>query len=211
MMLRSMVAIVGVSLLLGACDEPAPQAAAPPPAPAMKSSTYTVTFALGASTLSTEAASTVQQAAAAAKSNGARVGVTGYTDTVGAPDFNMQLSMKRAVAVKDGLVKAGVPASAITTAARGETDLKVPTGDQVADQQNRRVEIGVTVAVAATMSDGDYCKLLSSTYRRARPNSGTDDAGVPQAMSFCDNEPARGIPTLVKALQDNKVAVPPRT
>ena len=213
MMLKSMFAVVGAALLLTACDEPAPQAAAPPPPPAMKASTSTVYFAMGSTALSTEAKSTIQQAAATAKSGGARVAATGYTDTVGSPEFNMQLSMRRANAVKDGLVQAGVPATAITTGARGETALKVQTGDQVAEAQNRRVEIVVDVAmaVAPKMSDADYCKLLADTYRREARSRTQTDGGVPQAIAACDTNPASGIPTLVQVLQDNKVNVPPRT
>jgi hypothetical protein len=45
--------------------------------------------------------------------------------------------------VADELTRHGVPASAITTEGVGETDLAVQTGDQVAERQNRRVNIAV--------------------------------------------------------------------
>jgi OOP family OmpA-OmpF porin len=39
------------------------------------------------------------------------------------------------------LIAGGVPAEAITVAGRGESELAVPTADNVKEQANRRVEI----------------------------------------------------------------------
>ena len=47
----------------------------------------------------------------------------------------------RANAVKDALVRNGVPATAIAVVGRGEQGLLVPTPDGVREPQNRRVEI----------------------------------------------------------------------
>ena len=47
----------------------------------------------------------------------------------------------RPTAVKDALVREGVPAQAITVIGRGEQGLLVPTADGVREPQNRRVEI----------------------------------------------------------------------
>jgi hypothetical protein len=69
--------------------------------------------------------------------------VRGHTDTTGSPQRNEALSERRAKAVADELTRHGVPASAITTEGVGETDLAVQTGDQVAERQNRRVNIAV--------------------------------------------------------------------
>ena len=70
-----------------------------------------------------------------------RIAVTGHTDTSGAPAYNMALSLRRANAVKDALVREGIPASVIAVTGRGETQLLVQTGDNVKEPQNRRVEI----------------------------------------------------------------------
>ena len=70
-----------------------------------------------------------------------RIAVTGHTDTSGAPAYNMALSLRRANAVKDQLVREGVAAAAIAVTGRGETQLLVQTGDNVREPQNRRVEI----------------------------------------------------------------------
>ena len=74
---------------------------------------------------------------------GARVTAIGHTDTTGTEAYNMALSLRRANAVKDALVKLGVPAAATTTVGRGEAGLLVQTGDGVREPQNRRVEITI--------------------------------------------------------------------
>ena len=69
--------------------------------------------------------------------------VIGHTDTVGGTDANDKLSQKRAAAVREILIAAGVPAQKIETAGRGERELLVMSADEVAEPRNRRVEISV--------------------------------------------------------------------
>ncbi|MCT2558919.1 OmpA family protein [Tsuneonella sp. YG55] len=69
--------------------------------------------------------------------------VVGHTDRAGSNAYNMGLSQRRAQAVASLMASMGVPQSAITTAARGEEEPRVPTEDGVRNPQNRRVEIGV--------------------------------------------------------------------
>jgi outer membrane protein OmpA-like peptidoglycan-associated protein len=73
----------------------------------------------------------------------AEVVVTGYTDTVGNVNQNDRLSLERAQMVSRLLLARGMAPGVITTLGRGERDSLVPTGDQVAEQRNRRVEITV--------------------------------------------------------------------
>jgi outer membrane protein OmpA-like peptidoglycan-associated protein len=73
----------------------------------------------------------------------ARITATGHADTSGPENYNMALSLRRANAVKDALVREGVPATAIAVIGRGESQPLVPTADGVREPQNRRVEIVV--------------------------------------------------------------------
>ncbi|MGO8866115.1 MAG: OmpA family protein [Alphaproteobacteria bacterium] len=71
------------------------------------------------------------------------VEVVGHTDTLGDKTYNQQLSLQRARAIRDQLVRDGLDARAISTAGRGELDLAVQTGDQVSEPRNRRTVITV--------------------------------------------------------------------
>jgi len=120
----------------------APAVAASPPPPPAAAPSFMVFFDWDRSNLSQQALNTIKQAADAYKTKGnARITATGHTDTSGAPNYNMALSLRRANAVKDALVRDGVPATAISVVGKGETDLLVPTGDGVREPQNRRVVI----------------------------------------------------------------------
>jgi outer membrane protein OmpA-like peptidoglycan-associated protein len=68
----------------------------------------------------------------------------GHTDTAGPPEYNMQLSQRRADTVAEALIKAGIPAQIITTEAFGETDLAVETPPNTPLQANRRVVVDFT-------------------------------------------------------------------
>jgi OmpA-OmpF porin, OOP family len=120
----------------------APEPAPPPPPPQPQATSFMVFFDWDRSNLSQQALATIQQAAAAFKQKGsARITATGHTDTSGPENYNMALSLRRANAVKDALVRDGVPATAIAVVGRGEQGLLVPTPDGVREPQNRRVEI----------------------------------------------------------------------
>ena len=131
------------SVMLGLVFKFAP-AAPPPPPPttAPQATSFMVFFDWDRSNLSAQALQTIKQAAQAFKSKGsARITATGHTDTSGPENYNMALSLRRANAVKDALVREGVPATAIAVVGRGEQGLLVPTPDGVREPQNRRVEI----------------------------------------------------------------------
>jgi outer membrane protein OmpA-like peptidoglycan-associated protein len=69
--------------------------------------------------------------------------VVGHTDRVGTAPANDRLSLQRAERVRQELIRIGIPAASITVAGRGEREPLVPTGDQVPEPRNRRVEITV--------------------------------------------------------------------
>ena len=72
-----------------------------------------------------------------------QVEVVGHTDSVGDKTYNQQLSLRRAQALRERLVRDGVDPADIMVAGRGQLDPAVKTNDQVADPRNRRVEITV--------------------------------------------------------------------
>ncbi|MCM0082582.1 OmpA family protein [Geomonas sp. Red32] len=67
----------------------------------------------------------------------------GHTDTVGSADYNTALSRRRAETVRELLVKNGVPESYLRTTSHGKENPLVPTGDNVYEPRNRRVEVVV--------------------------------------------------------------------
>ena len=70
--------------------------------------------------------------------------VIGHTDRVGNEQANDELSLARAERVKSEFVAQGVaPAERIRAAGRGEREPLVPTGNDVDEPLNRRVEINV--------------------------------------------------------------------
>jgi outer membrane protein OmpA-like peptidoglycan-associated protein len=71
------------------------------------------------------------------------ISVVGHTDTVGWKGYNYTLSMERAKAVATILLGQGVDPSTLDIASHGKDNPLVPTGDQVTEPRNRRVEITV--------------------------------------------------------------------
>ena len=71
------------------------------------------------------------------------VSVVGHTDTMGKKGYNYDLSLKRARAVASILLGKGVDPSILQITSHGKDNPLVPTGDQVPEPRNRRVEITV--------------------------------------------------------------------
>ena len=81
-----------------------------------------------------------------------RFNVEGHTDNMGGAAMNQELSLKRAMTVRDYLIAQGVPASRIDVAGLG---LSAPIGDNTTTDgraRNRRVEIVVSGAPLTTAS-----------------------------------------------------------
>jgi outer membrane protein OmpA-like peptidoglycan-associated protein len=71
------------------------------------------------------------------------ISVVGHTDTVGKREYNYALSLKRARTVASLLLGEGVDPSILHVTSHGKDNPLVPTGDQVHEPRNRRVEITV--------------------------------------------------------------------
>jgi outer membrane protein OmpA-like peptidoglycan-associated protein len=74
---------------------------------------------------------------------GYTIAVYGYTDDVGSPTYNLQLSQRRAEAVRDFFVQTGIPTTIMSTKGFGKADPRVPGDSEQARAANRRVEIGI--------------------------------------------------------------------
>ena len=77
-------------------------------------------------------------------SKGYGLSVFGYTDDVGSAEYNKKLSVRRADAVRDYLVEAGIDPSIINASGYGKTNPLVKGATEAARAQNRRVEIALT-------------------------------------------------------------------
>lgn len=75
--------------------------------------------------------------------DGADIQIVGHTDTTGDGTLNDTVSAKRAESIKALLAEKGVDVAIARTSGRGERELRVPTGDDVENAENRRVEITV--------------------------------------------------------------------
>lgn len=71
------------------------------------------------------------------------VTIAAHADRAGSETFNLALSERRAKAIRDALVEAGLDAALLETVWYGETRPVVPTEDGVAERLNRRAEIRV--------------------------------------------------------------------
>lgn len=69
--------------------------------------------------------------------------VEGHADPRGEDEFNEQLSAERAAAVRDALIRAGLPDNRITTRAAGERDSQAAETDLDAMALERRVDLSI--------------------------------------------------------------------
>ena len=70
-----------------------------------------------------------------------RFEVAGHTSAIGTPEYNMELSRKRAEAVVEYLVSKGVPRNRLIARGYGEANPKYANDSEGRNWQNRRVEL----------------------------------------------------------------------
>jgi outer membrane protein OmpA-like peptidoglycan-associated protein len=70
-----------------------------------------------------------------------RVRIEGFTDSTGSEEFNLELSRRRAEAVRDALVRRGIDSRRIETAGLGEAYPVADNSSAGGRQLNRRVEV----------------------------------------------------------------------
>ena len=70
-----------------------------------------------------------------------RVEIGGHTDDTGTDEYNMELSQRRADAVRDYLMSKGINGSRLVAKGYGKTDPINRSGTEEGRAQNRRVEL----------------------------------------------------------------------
>jgi OOP family OmpA-OmpF porin len=72
-----------------------------------------------------------------------KVEVAGYTDSVGNPDHNVDLSQRRAESVRDFLIEEGIPAEGLSAKGFGPADPIADNATAEGRAANRRVELHI--------------------------------------------------------------------
>lgn len=105
--------------------------------------TFILNFITGSTTLTTESQRVLPQVVAAAAARPvARIAIAGHTDRTGDRAQNDLLSLARAEAVTASLRQAGIkPEAVVEVTSHGENNPLIPTGPNVAEPRNRRVEV----------------------------------------------------------------------
>jgi outer membrane protein OmpA-like peptidoglycan-associated protein len=83
---------------------------------------------------------------------GLHLDVEGHTDSVGGDEYNMQLSQRRAEAVRGYLVQQGIPENTIVAHGYGKTQPVASNDTPEGRQQNRRVELVLSGEAIGTKS-----------------------------------------------------------
>lgn len=123
-----------------------------------------VLFETGKSDIRSEANVFIDKVATILKTRTkANVLVEGHTDNVGSAVFNQQLSERRASAVRDALIKQGVPVSRIQSQGLGLTKPVADNTTPEGRQTNRRTEIIVLGETEANVAGPGDAKSLSDS------------------------------------------------
>jgi OOP family OmpA-OmpF porin len=149
----------GVGAVLGGlaghviCDPiitppPPPSPPPPPPSPPLpppvkqKLVLRSVHFEFNKYNIRPGDAAILDEAAATLKGNpNATVNVNGYCDAIGSVEYNLKLSDRRADAVVDYLVNAGIPSGQLIPHGYGKSDFIATNDTAEGRAQNRRVEL----------------------------------------------------------------------
>lgn len=106
--------------------------------------TFNLYFHTGTADLTDESRTSLPAILAAAKDwQHPWIAVSGHADSVGGVEINTRISRQRAEAVREALVKTGVPATAIAVDFHGKGNPLVPTRDGVPEPRNRRVSVTI--------------------------------------------------------------------
>lgn len=134
----------------------------------------------------------------------AAIVVVGHTDRRGTDAYNLDLSLRRAEAVRDALIGRGVVSDRIQSIGRGEWDPAVPTADGVKEPANRRVEIFVVTGA------GDPALSSQETQVPIVPAGADAVQGDFGSGPGCDDGARRGAPSAMAQMPDKGRSKPDR-
>jgi outer membrane protein OmpA-like peptidoglycan-associated protein len=100
-----------------------------------------VSFDVNSATVKPAFRPSLAQVAEVLQRSDTQVTVVGHTESTGAESYNPQLSERRARAVGDQLVRAGVASPRLSAIGRGEYEPRADNATPAGRAQNRRVEI----------------------------------------------------------------------
>ena len=107
-----------------------------------RATVYGINFDTGSDVIKPESKTVLDEITALLKENKDwKMTVEGHTDNVGGADYNQNLSEKRAAAVRDFLVKAGIEAARLNSAGFGMSKPVASNESTFGRAQNRRVEL----------------------------------------------------------------------
>jgi OmpA-OmpF porin, OOP family len=107
-----------------------------------RATVYGINFDTGSDVIRPESKTVLDEIVALLKENADwKMIVEGHTDNVGGSDFNQKLSERRAAAVKDFLVKAGIQVDRLSSEGFGMSKPVAPNESSFGRAQNRRVEL----------------------------------------------------------------------
>ncbi len=125
-------------------ETPVPAPAPPAPAPAA-SPLKDVFFGFDKANIRDDQKAALKDNVAWLKANTrVKITVEGHCDERGTTEYNLALGERRVKAVKDSLVKAGIPADRIATISYGKERPFVPGHDESAWKWNRRAHFVIT-------------------------------------------------------------------
>jgi OmpA-OmpF porin, OOP family len=85
----------------------------------------------------------LKQVAERVKQSGEKINLIGHTDNKGSTEFNEGLGTQRANAIRDILLRNGVPRGQISVVSKGETQPVATNDSEEGRHQNRRVELNI--------------------------------------------------------------------
>jgi OOP family OmpA-OmpF porin len=127
-----------------------PAAPAPPPMPVYEKHTVSATalFDFDKAALKPAGEEAIHGIDEEIKASGSKVlavNVVGYTDSVGTEEYNQELSVRRANAVKEYMVSESIDPGLINVKGMGEADPVASNATDAGRAENRRVEISVVL------------------------------------------------------------------